>query len=359
MKENTDANIDILCVGNAIVDIFVQTDAALLEKYGITETTQHIEHEKVVDILKNFPNYTAVSGGGAANVAKIAAFLGVNAAFIGAAGQDELSRVFESSLMDAGVRLFLLRTDKPTGLCVFLQRPKERTRIVAAPSASYLLTADDVSEESLQAARLVVIDGFILDRIELVRRIFTLAGKYGTVIGLDIGSVGMAQAHAKEVVQYCSEYPLILFMNQDEAAAFYQTIHNDLDAEEDAALLEKIKSRVSPFNRKIQAYFQKLTHADIFPIIVVKLGAKGAMVFSGGKAHYEPTLAIIPHDPTGAGDVFCAAFLSAWLRGKSFADCTAFGNKVAREALNANGTLMDWNKLKALSKGAVSTSRAL
>ncbi|MDR0784377.1 MAG: adenosine kinase [Treponema sp.] len=350
MKENTDINIDVLCVGNAMVDIFVQTDGALLEKYGITELVQHIEYEKVVDILKNFSNYVAVSGGGAANVAKIAGFLGVRAAFTGVVGQDELGRVFERNLMGAGVRLFLLRTNKPTGICIFLQQPNECAHIVAAPSASYLLTAGDVSEESIQAARLVVIDGFILDRVELVKRIFTLAGKYGAVIGLDMGSIEMTRAHAKDIVQYCSEYPLILFMNQDEAAAFYRVFHDDLDVEEDFTFLRKIKSRVSPLNQKIQAYFQKLTYGDIFPVVAVKLGAKGAMVFSGGKAHYEATLAIIPRDPTGAGDAFCAAFLSAWLCERSFADCAAFGNKVAREALGVNGTLIDGNKLKALAK---------
>jgi sugar/nucleoside kinase (ribokinase family) len=348
MKESIDTNIDILCVGNALVDIFVHTDDALLKKYGITEPVQHVEHEKVVKILKNFSNYTAGSGGGAANVAKISGLLGVRSAFIGVVGGDELSLIFEKNLAKAGVRLFLLRTNKPTGVCIFLQRSGERDRIVAAPSASYSLAANDISEESIQAARVVVIDGFILDRIELVRRLFTLAGKYGTVIGLDIGSIEMAQAHAKDIVQYCSEYPLILFMNQDEATAFYRVFHNDLDAEE--TFFEKIKSHTSPLNQKIQAYFQKLTYGDIFPVIAVKLGAKGAMVFSGGKAHYEAALTIIPRDPTGAGDAFCAAFLSAWLREKSFADCTIFGNKVAREVLDVNGTFIDGKKLEALTR---------
>jgi sugar/nucleoside kinase (ribokinase family) len=346
MKESVDTNIDVLCVGNALVDIFVRTDDALLEKYGITEPVQHIEYERILDILKNFKDYTASSGGGAANVAKIAGLLGASAAFTGVVGEDEWSGVFERNLAHTGVRLFLLKTNKPTGVCVFFQRPNERVRIAAAPSASYSLTAEDVSEEAIQAARIVVIDGFMLDRTKLIQRIFTLAGKYGTVIGLDVGSVQMAQVHAKSIVQYCSEYPLFLFMNQDEATAFYRVFHDDLDAEE--TFFEKIKSHTTPLNQKIQAYFQKLTYGDIFPVIAVKLGAKGAMVFSGGKSHYEATLTIIPRDPTGAGDAFCAAFLSAWLREKSFADCAAFGNKVAREVLDVNGTLIDGKKLASL-----------
>ncbi|MDR1126821.1 MAG: adenosine kinase [Treponema sp.] len=348
MKESIDTNIDVLCVGNALVDIFVQTDDILLNKYGITEPVQHIEHERIVEILKNFTHYTISSGGGAANVAKIAGLLGASAMFTGVVGDDEMSRVFERNLAGAGVHLFLLRTDKPTGVCVFFQRPNECDRIAAAPSASYSLTANDVKEDVIQAARIVVIDGFMLDRTELVRRLFTLAGKYGTVIGLDVGSIQMAQVHAKRIVQYCSEYPLFLFMNQDEATAFYRVFHDDLDAEE--TFFERIKSHTSPLNQKIQVFFQKLTYGDIFPVVAVKLGAKGAMVFSGGKAHYEATLTIIPRDPTGAGDAFCAAFLSAWLREKSFVDCATFGNKVAREVLDVHGTLLDKKKLESLAR---------
>jgi sugar/nucleoside kinase (ribokinase family) len=346
-------NLEILCIGNALIDIFVQTDTAFLKRFGLNEPVSHVKYEKITEILKNFPNYTVCSGGGAANVAKIAALLGVRTGFIGTVGPDDsCAKVFKKSLSDAGTRLFLTKTNEPTGVCVFLQRTDECNYTVASPSAAYRLGPDDVSEEAVQKAQIIVIDGFIIGRSELVQRIFDLSKKYGTVVALDVGSVEMAETYAKEIVSYCNEFPLILFMNQDEAEAFYRGLNHNLedeDEEETASFMEKLLNRRNPLPQKVHTFLQKLV-GDLFPVIVVKLGAKGAVVFAGGKAHREDTLAIIPKETSGAGDAFCAAFLGAWLHSRSFSECATFGNKAAREVLDVNGTLVDRKKFAGLAR---------
>ena len=344
-------NLEMLCIGNAMVDIFTQTDDALLEKYGITGPVQHVEYEKLTEILTNFPNYSAGSGGGAANVAKIAALLGICTGFTGMIGEDKFGGVFKKSLSDAGAKLFLAKGDEPTGTCIFLQRPGEPIRVAAAPSVAYKLGPEHISEEAVRLARIVVIDGYILSRAPLVDRLLDLAGEYGTIVALDVGSIEMVEAYAKDIVRYCKDYSLVLFMNLDEAEAFYRALnHDSSDEEEDLTLLEKLITRRNPLKQCIQDYLQKLTVADLFPIIVVKLGAKGAMVFTRGKTLREDTLAIIPKNTVGAGDAFCAAFLGAWLRDKSLSECAGFGNRVAREVLDVNGTLVDKAKFSRLAR---------
>jgi sugar/nucleoside kinase (ribokinase family) len=344
-------NLEMLCIGHALVDIFAQTDDILLEKYGITASVQHIDYEKIIEILTNFPNYSAGSGGGAANVAKIAALLGIRAGFAGMVGEDKFGSVFEKSLSDAGAKLFLAKADEPTGACIFLQRPGEPNRVAAAPSVAYKLGPEHIAEDAVRQARAVVIDGYILNRAPLVDRILDLAGEYGTIVALDVGSVEMAEAHAADIARYCKDYPLILFMNLDEAETFYRALnHDSIDEEEGLTLLEKLIAHRNPLKQCIQTYLQKLTAGDLFPIIVVKLGAKGAMVFARGKALREDTLAIIPKNTVGAGDAFCAAFLGAWLRDKSFTECAGFGNRVAREVLDVNGTLVDKAKFTRLAR---------
>ena len=104
---------EILCIGNPIVDLFIDIDKNLALKYGITDFTQHITNEQVEAIFSepsiDFSKIERSSGGGAANVAKIAAMLGLNTAFSGCTGHDDLASVFENEITGAGVSTKLIK----------------------------------------------------------------------------------------------------------------------------------------------------------------------------------------------------------------------------------------------------------
>ncbi|MCL2320026.1 MAG: PfkB family carbohydrate kinase, partial [Treponema sp.] len=236
--------VELLCIGNAVVDIFVRSDEQEAIRLGITRHVQHIEIEKLREILRtlkipetlNGPmtssGCTIVSGGGAANVAKIAGLLGAKAGFIGAYGKetnewagafqpDQFGRIFEKSLGAAGVKTWLTLKSSPTGLCLFL-KVRDDTRIVASPSAALELSESNIRDEYLEKARVVVIDGFILDRPGLVRHILRRVNQYGAVAALDLSSPAIAKERSTEISGIARQYPLILFMNEDEAEAFYE-----------------------------------------------------------------------------------------------------------------------------------------
>ncbi|MDR2446551.1 MAG: adenosine kinase [Treponema sp.] len=344
-------NLEILCIGNALVDIFVKLTKEQFRKIDITKSC-HIEYEKLLGILKRFPNNNAISGGGAANVAKVAALLGVRTGYMGAVGpDDEFAKIFERDMRAAGVTLFLTKERKPTGACIFLQREGEPNVIVASISAGELLDAKDVKEDAIRRARIVVIDGYVLNREALVNRILELAAECGTMVALDVGSVEMTEAYARDIMRYCKEFPLLLFMNKEEAGAFYRRFNDDSNEgeKESVGFIDWLFARRNPLPLKMQTFFQNIAN-DLVPIIVVKLGAKGAIVFAGGKVHREDTLAVIPKETTGAGDAFCAAFLGAWLRDKSFSECASFGNKAAREVLDVDGTFVDRKKMSGIAR---------
>jgi sugar/nucleoside kinase (ribokinase family) len=353
-------DVELLWVGNAMVDVFVESSDAgdvVLERLGIGQPVQHVEYEKVAAILKELPDYHAGSGGGAANVAKIAALLGVRSGFIGATGRgDSFAGVFSESLAASGVALSLAERDIPTGACIFIQRPprtaNEANRVVASISAAYQLGPDDIDEEAVKSARVVVIDGFILGRDALVHRTLDLASKHGTVVAIDTGSAEIAKSHAAQLLTFCKDYPLILFMNQDEAEALCRALNPDTSEEEPPTLAERLLPPIKgkrPLPQTVQTFLQKLS-SDLFPIIAVKLGANGAIVFANGKTHRADTLAITPKDTIGAGDAFCAAFLGAWLRDRPLTECANYGNRTAREVLDVNGTLVDQHKLDHIAK---------
>lgn len=356
---------ELLCIGNALIDIFASADEDIFTYFGLQAPVQHLGYEKIEDLLAVLSDLSAGSGGGAANVAKIAALLGLSSGFIGTTGSvlppgtpeeasswdkggkpDQFARLFEDDLRAAGVIPILFRGRAPTGACFILQTPAGEIRVAACPGAALELSEADISEDAVRAAKVVVIDGFLLGREGLVSRILELAEQYGTVVALDVGAADLAEHRAAEIVRYCQDYPLILFMNEEEAASFYRALNRDGTEQSPPEGLD----RQEWYTQELFPFFKKLTLNELFPVIVVKLGPRGAIAFAGGAVFREETAPVIPLETTGAGDAFCAAFLAAWIRNKSIAECASLGNRAAREILDVKGTRINKKQLTHLAK---------
>ena len=368
---------ELLCIGNPIVDIFIDIDNSLAQKYGITESVQHIDREKAEAILCepsiDFSKAARSSGGGAANVAKIAAMLGMSVVFSGCAGHDEFASAFEEEISGAGVSAKLVKSNNnKTGVCfacnVSREIPLQETRdtspqnvrrndstrelrFAASPGAALELTESHISEEMFDGAEVIVLDGYILDRQSLVQHILLKASRRGIPVALDAASILQVKSKAEEILTYSRNFPLFIFMNADEAIVFNNTIRKSCDSDAGANLINLTeKEKEAVILRDISPMLKIITEGELFPIIIIKLGGRGAIVFAGGHTYHEETFTIIPRNTVGAGDAFCAAFVSAWIRGKSLSECAALGNKVAREILEVPGTRIKEGKLKSFAK---------
>ncbi|MCL2128061.1 MAG: PfkB family carbohydrate kinase [Treponema sp.] len=341
---------ELLCIGNAIVDVFANAEAAWLDGLGIREPVQHISRDlarRILEEVKSGPEFGAVmcSGGAAANVAKIAAMLNTDTAFAGCTGGDDLSALFEGEMRAADVVPLLSSGRENTGLCFAFNCGGE-TRIAASPGAALEYGEADLREDLVAGAEALVLDGYMLDRRPLVRHILQIAGHNGTPIALDAASVFHIRDRTEDLLLYSRNYPLIIFMNADESIAFYNTIKKTGEKTEAASEREK----ESLIMKEICPVLKYMTESDIFPVIVIKMGGRGAVVLAGGNIYREETFTIIPRNSVGAGDAFCAAFVSAWIRGKPIRECAVLGNKVAREILMVPGTRIKPGKLKSFAK---------
>ena len=319
-----------------MVDVFAEVPADFCKRFAVNSPVQHVDYKSAAEILEALPPGKIISsGGGAANTAKIAAFLGIPTAFIGAVGSDPFGLLFEEELRQAGVRLHLARKKSPTG--VFISLISKNTKagstgssrhIVASPSAALELNAADLDEKLFECRddvpQLLFLEGFLLDREKLIDRILELAATYKLGLAIDSGTADIAAEQARRIQQGTSpfpdrtlragKFPLMLFMNEKEAEAF-SGVYN---AGWENLFIEASK--------------------DSSVMAAVKLAERGAVIFSGGRLYRAKTKPVKAAESTGTGDAFAAGFLASWLQNNGPLQCGQAGNTAAAMVLKAPGT---------------------
>jgi ribokinase len=64
-------------------------------------------------------------------------------------------------------------------------------------------------------------------------------------------------------------------------------------------------------------------------IVAVKLGSAGSYVTNGSEKYFVKPFEVEVMDTTGAGDAFCAGFISGLLNKENLSDCARIGNFIA------------------------------
>jgi sugar/nucleoside kinase (ribokinase family) len=98
------APIDVLTIGNAIVDVLARVDETFLEVNRLTKGAMRLIEEPEAHRLYDLIGPSIIiSGGSAANTAAGIASLGGHAAFIGKVRDDQLGQFFSHDIRAAGV----------------------------------------------------------------------------------------------------------------------------------------------------------------------------------------------------------------------------------------------------------------
>src|ERR687889_1683143 len=100
----TDCRLDVLCIGNAIVDVIANADDAFLDAEGLTKGSMRlIDTEEAERLYSHMGAAREVSGGSAGNTAAGVAALGARAGFIGQVAPDQLGEFCIHDLRATGV----------------------------------------------------------------------------------------------------------------------------------------------------------------------------------------------------------------------------------------------------------------
>jgi sugar/nucleoside kinase (ribokinase family) len=324
------SGLDILTIGNAIVDILSQTDERFLQEQGLAKGTMALIDEPRAEALYGVTGSTTiVSGGSAANTAVGAAMLGAKVGFVGKVREDELGSLFAHDLAAVGVDFATPKaTDGPsTARCFVLVTPDGERTMSTYLGACTGLGPSDIPDEVAASARIVYIEGYLWDAPaakEAIRRAIAAAHEAGAKVAFTLSDPFCVDRYRDEFRALLADGSIdILFANSHELISLYQTA--DLDAALDGLRQEKA-------------------------IGVVTCSADGALVVSRDGTEAVPAFPVERVvDTTGAGDLFAAGFLAGLARGLDARRCARLGGLAAAEVISHIGARPQQD-LKALAR---------
>ena len=274
-------DFDVVVVGELNADLILRGDV----------TPAFGQVEKTID------DATLTIGSSSAIFACGAARLGLRAAFIGKAGDDEFGRFMLRELQQRGIDTGGVVIDPrlPTGLSVILSRPADRAILTHLGSIA-ALRCDEIDLALLSRARHLHLGSFyLLDALRPdVPRLFEQAQARGLTISIDTNydpterwADGLREALQRVDVFLPNEAELLAITHEDS----------------------------------IEAGLDRLTE---IPTVAVKLGARGAVARRGSQIVYANAIPVKVVDTTGAGDSFDAGFIYAYLAGQDLSQALRF-----------------------------------
>jgi len=310
------AKLDVLGVGNAIVDVLAETDDAFLVAEGIAKGGMTlIDTARANALYSRMPAGIEASGGSAANTMAGIASLGGKGAYIGKVANDQLGEVFAHDIRAIGVdyRTNPLIGGEPTARCLILITPDAQRSMNTFLGASSYLGEADLDAELIRSAQITYLEGYLFDRPEAKAAFFAaarIAHDAGRKVALTLSDTFCVARHHAEFTQLLSHVD-ILFANEGEAG--------ELTGEKD-------------FDASVTALTGKC------PIVCVTHGPRGSVIAANGQTH-RIAAAPVEHvvDTTGAGDLYAAGVLYGITAGLDLAEAGRIGSLAAAEVISHVG----------------------
>lgn len=316
----------VIGLGNALVDVMTIIDSdKVLENLNLPKGSMQLVDselsEKIQQETQNFPR-TMASGGSAANTIRSLANMGVNSAYVGKIGPDEIGEFFSNDMKRSGVLPRLIKSETSSGRAVALVSKDSERTFATYLGAAAELTADDINAMTFLDYDILHIEGYLIINHELIEKAMSLAKENGLRVSLDLASYNVVEENLEFLRYLIEKYVDIVFANEEEAAAF-------TDGKDPEAALDMISS--------------------ICDIAVVKIGKHGAWVKRGDYKDCEPEFPAKRVDTTAAGDNFAAGFIYGLVNNWSLDKCVKAGNILAGNVIEVVGATMDekrWARIK-------------
>ena len=325
----TEATLDVLCIGNAIVDVITDADDAFLSHQGLDKGSMRlIDETEAVRLYGVMGAGREVSGGSAGNTAAGLAALGVRTGFIGQVADDQLGKIYQHDIEAQGIDFLVpARSDVgATARCLILVTPDAQRTMNTFLGAAQMLEAKDVDLSVVAGAGITYLEGYLWDPAEpraAMEAAIDAACGAGRKVAFTLSDSFCISRHRDSFLQLIDDGRIdILFANEAEIT--------ELAGETD-------------FDTAVAAVALKVA------TLVVTRSEKGAIAVAGDErasVPAEPIERLV--DTTGAGDLFAAGFLAGQARGLGLDVSLKLGAIAAAEVIQHYGARPE-KDLKALA----------
>ena len=327
-----ETTLDVVGIGNAIVDVITNAKDKFLEDKRLAKGAMTlINAAKAEALYKGMSSATVCSGGAAANTMAGLASLGGKGAFIGKVRDDKLGGIFRNGIHDANLKFDTkpAANGAPTARCLIFVTPDAQRTMQTFLGASQDLGPDDIDPDTIAAAKVTYLEGYLWDppeAKEAFRKAAKLAHKAERMVALTLSDGFCVARHRDDFMDLVQNHVDILFANEVEIISLYQATGFD-------EALQKVRGHCR--------------------VVALTRSEKGSVVLSGDETHdidAAPVAKVV--DTTGAGDLYAAGFLFGLTRGLDLATSGRIGALAAAEVISHFGARPETSLAKlAAAKG--------
>ncbi|MBR2690949.1 MAG: adenosine kinase [Aquamicrobium sp.] len=301
---------DVLCIGNAIVDIIAQCDEAFLADNGIIKGAMNlIDAERAELLYRRMGPALEASGGSAGNTAAGIASLGGRSAYFGKVSKDHLGDIFTHDIQAQGVAFDTkpLIGMPPTARSMIFVTPDGERSMNTYLGACVELGPEDVEADKAAGAAVTYFEGYLWDpprAKEAIRLTAQHAHAAGRQVSMSLSDSFCVDRYRAEFLELMRSRTVdIIFANSHEIKSLYQTSSFD----EALAQIRK-DCRIAAVTRS----------------------EKGSVIVNGDDTFViEATRINELVDTTGAGDLYAAGFLHGYTQGRDLKTCGDLGSLAA------------------------------
>lgn len=320
------SHVDVLCIGNAIVDVLARVEDGFVNRHGLVKGSMNlIDETRAESLYADMGQAVEVSGGSAGNTAAGIASFGGKAAYFGKVKDDQLGAIYRHDMRAQGVSFdSQASTEGPaTARSFILVTPDGERTMNTYLGACVNLTVDDIDSAVVESAKVTYMEGYLWDRPEAkeaFKRAAAVSRKAGRQTSITLSDSFCVERHRDSFLDLIRSGIDIVFANESEIKSLYQTQNFD-------GAMQAIRKDCS--------------------IAVLTRSEAGCVVVRGEEVHAIPAYPVSKVvDVTGAGDLFAAGFLLGLTHGLKLAHCAQLGALAAAEVISHIGARPEVN-LKA------------